>query len=490
MQAVTAKKSAVRKPPRRGLWFERFLAAVVLVDFGLVLFDLTYISFRNFYLRELPAVTSLYDPLKGIEPHRDTQHYLNSVNQLERQLAQSGLRGAQIEPLLADLRDQSIAMVDEDPFRVANKSGTLEKIKNRMRSHLGSESSKQAFRTFWSQAHLTQGGWLQELGFFNREIRPLIETNYFRPIGETGDFVDRFWQIDLVFIGFFGIEFLARTFYLSRRYRGTSWTDTMLWRWYDVFLLLPFWRWLRVIPLTIRLNQVGWLDLSRVQAQISHGVAAHQAAEVTDLVFVGIINQIKSSIRKGEIAHAFSQSRRYIEINNVNEVEAIATRLIRLIVYKVLPKVKPDIEALLRHNLEVAFSQSPLYRNFQQIPATSHFSTQMTEQLAGQLYQALYNALTTGMEDAKGGEILSHLTQNFSAALSTELREQENLSEIQMLLLDLLEEVKLTYLQHPTEEDLDQTLAEVAQVRQTASNASFLQKPPGSRQFPPGKSMR
>lgn len=486
MQTGSGNKSGVRKLPRTR-WFERFLALVAIADLGWVVFDQTYTISRNFYLRELPVVTALYDPLKGIEPHRDTQHYLDTVNSLETQLTQTGLRGPQVEPLLEDLRQQSAVMVDEDPFRVANKSGTLEKIKNRIRSHIGNESSKQSFSTFWSQAHLEQAGWSQELSFFNREIRPLIETNYFRHIGENSEPIDRFWQIDLFFISFFGVEFLVRTFYLSRRYRE-PWLDTMFWRWYDIPLLLPFWRGLRVIPVLIRAHQVGWLNLSRVQAQISHGLAANLAAEVTDLVFVGTINQIKSSIQSGEIARSFLRPRRYVEINDVNEGAAITTRLIRLVVYQVLPKVKPDIEALLRHNIAIAFNQSPLYQGLQQIPAVSQVSTEVTEQLVARLYQALYDSLTTALEDAKGGELLGHLGQHFSQALGAELQQEQTLSEIQLLLLDLLEEVKLTYLQHPTEEDLDQTLAEVAQVRQT-SDSSAPRKPPRAKQLPPG-SMR
>lgn len=477
------------RKPSRVHWYEKFAALLALGNLILVAFDLSYVPGRNFYLRQVPGIIPYYDQLKGIEPNRDTQAYLQTVNQLERQLTRSGAQGPEVERLLAGLRSQSAAMIDENPFELVNKTGTLERIKNRMRKHLGNESSKQAFNTFWSQAHLAQVGWPQELSFFNSQIRPSIETNYYRQIGETGEFVDQFWRIDLFFVGFFGVEFLARTFYLSRR-RKVAWVDAMIWRWYDLFLLLPVWRWLRIIPVTIRLHQARLLNLERVQAQISHGIAANLAAEVTDLVFIGIINQAKSSISKGEITRLFLQSRDYVEINDLNELEAIASHLLQLTVYQVLPKVQPDLEALLRHNIENVLNQSSFYQSFQKLPAMSRLRAEMTEQLASRLYQAIYGTLTASLQDQEGEKLFSQLTQNFSAAFRTELQNQQTIQYVQTLLLTLLEEVKLTYLQYPTEADLDQTLAEVAQSRQVIRQPINAGQERHTNLFPPRKSVR
>lgn len=451
-----------------GRWYEKAAALIALVNLGLVCFNLSYVPLRSFYQREARFLVSVYDPIKGIEPHRDTQRYLATVNQLERQLAQSGPQGSQVSQLLADLRDQSVTMIDQNPFAIANKTGTLEKIKNRMRDRLGEESAKQAFRRFWSQPQLASDQGTQQLEFFNREIRPLMATNFYRGRGENGEFIDRFWRIDLFFITFFALEFLIRTYYLHRQQRGTSWLDTMFWRWYDLLLLLPFWRWLRIIPVTVRLHQVGWLRLERVQAQLSHSIAASLAAEVTDMVFVGIINQAKSSIHQGELADLFSQSRQYVEINDVNELEAIASRLLSLSVYNVYPKIQADLEAFLSHTIASAISQTAVYRRLQYLPAMGALPTELGQQLAPRLSQGAYDTLTNSLEDQQGGQLLANLTQHFGAAFGAELQKAETLQEIQALLLALLEEVKLTYLQHSTAEDLDQTLSEVAQVYQVA----------------------
>jgi hypothetical protein len=172
-----------------------------------------------------------------------------------------------------------------------------------MRDHVPNQenSAKQSFRQFWSQDYLGLNGVRGELNFFSEEIRPLIETNYYRPIGENGEFIDRFWKIDLPFVILFGLEFLARTWLISRRHTAISWRDAMLWRWYDLFLVLPFslvpfLRYgllLRIIPVTIRLNQAKLIDLERIQKQITQGFVATIAEDLTEVVVVRVINQVQ-----------------------------------------------------------------------------------------------------------------------------------------------------------------------------------------------------
>jgi hypothetical protein len=154
----------------RNLWFERLMALLASANLLLVLFDLSYVPWRNLYIHKLPQVTQVYDRVKGIEPHRETVQYLKTVDALIEQVSQTGLRSPQVETTLAELRNLSNEMVDSNPFTGVGKSGTLEKIKNRMRDRINVESSKNAFSIFWSQAYLSKRDWTQEIDFFNQAI--------------------------------------------------------------------------------------------------------------------------------------------------------------------------------------------------------------------------------------------------------------------------------------------------------------------------------
>lgn len=465
LQKLDTRKTTVRW----NRWVERLIAIVALVNLCLVLFDLSYLPWRDFYFQEVPILTQLYDPIKGIEPHRETQRYLNKVNELEQQVMQTGLQSPQVENLLQELRILSTEMIQDNPFEVANKTGSLAKIKNYLRDRVGKESAHEAFASFWSQDHLSQAGWQQELKFFDTHIRPLIQTNYYRGIEENGKFIDYFWLIDLPFVILFGVEFLARSFYISRRNVGLNWPEAMLRRWYDIFLLLPFWRWLRAISVTIRLYQADLLNLEPVRAQINHDIVANFAEEITEIVGIRIIDQIQESIQRGEVARWLLQPetrRPYININNTDEVKAIASRLLHLSVYQVIPKIKPDIEALLHHSIESILNQSPMYRQLHSVPGMSHLPTQLTENLVRDVSQTAYSTLTTFLEDPVAAQLFNRLIENFSKALEVEVQKKHNIQEIQSLLLDLLEEIKINYVKGIAEGGVEKSLEESQQLRQ------------------------
>jgi hypothetical protein len=491
MTALQLSKSP--KPPRKARLFERVMAAIALVNFGLVLFDYSYIPFRDFYLRQFSAVTLWGDrqinfsrfidwygrEFKGIEPNRITEAYLATVGDLETQVRQQGeqnLASPQMRRLLAELQSRSEAMVDEDPFQAANKSGTLERIKERMRRHVEDltgqeiESSKQAFAIFWSPEYLAENGFEQEIGFFNERIQPLIQTNYYRGLGFDGRPTDEFIKIDIWFIGLFGIEFLTRTWYLNRRYKGTNWIDTMLWRWYDVLLLIPFWRWLRIIPLITRINQSNLINLDPLRDRIIRGIIANYAVELTEIVVIRVIEQLQNLIRQGDVARTLLRPEagpRYIDLNEIDEVNVISKRLSSTLVYQVLPKVRPDIEALLHHNVGKALQELPLYEQVKHLPGLNSLPDQLTRQAIAQLYQLVYGAIADSLqEDKVGADLTQTLIENTVKAFRAEIQQGHTLEEIESLISVWLDEVKINYVKRIAEEDVEKLREQTQQLYQ------------------------
>jgi hypothetical protein len=468
-----------RKVSRRlDLWFERFMAIAATVSLGLVVFDLSYISWRDLYLRSFSPIVHLYDPVKGIQPHRETENYLVAVKALEEQVSQNGLQSPQTAAKLEEVRRLSTEIIDTNPFVAANKTGTLEKIKNRMRDRIAEKSAKQAFAKFWSQPYLLKKGWNQEIDFFNSRIQPLIATNYYRQIGENGEPLDRFWLIDLPFTLLFGIELLGRSFFIKRRHPEFSWLEAILWRWYNLLLIIPFWQWMRIIPVLIRLDKSGIMNLQSIRTQIHRGIVSNFAEELTEIVIVRVINQVQISIKRGELTRWLSQKeafRQYIDINDVNEVEALTTIFIQTVIYQVFPKVQPEIIAILQHNIDIALKQSPVYRNLQILPGVGQMQTQLSEQMATQIATNLYNAIITVAEDPTSGKLSSQLMQRFTDILGGEMQKKHVISEIQTLLFDFLEEIKLNYVQRLSQEDFEQIIEQTRKMKaQTTIQATAI----------------
>ena len=86
------------------------------------------------------------------------------------------------------------------------------------------------------------------------------------------------------------MELLGRTFYIKRQNSPLSWLEAILWRWYDLFLLIPFWRWLRILPVMVRLDQAQLISLHLIRRQIHQGIVANFAEEITGIVVVRVIN--------------------------------------------------------------------------------------------------------------------------------------------------------------------------------------------------------
>ncbi|WP_026731105.1 hypothetical protein [Fischerella sp. PCC 9605] len=444
---------------RRHPWQERLIAILALINLGLVFFDFTYLWGRDFYLQNIPSLTQLYDPIQGIKPHPETEKYLKQVDALEAQVLVTGLQSPQAEASLAQLRLLSQKLIEDNPFAGVNKSSTLETIKQEIRVRTGETFARDAFTRFWSQAYLTQRGWRQEIAFWNAQIRPLIQSNYYRGVNRIGTHFNYFWVLDLPFVLIFTWDFLARILTIRRRHPELTWLEVILRRWYDLLLLLPFWRWLRVIPVSARLYHVGLLNIEPVKVEVQRDLVISFAVEMTEMIGILIIDQMQASVRRGDFIHWLfhpKPPRQYVQINEKNEVTAIATRLFDIGIHDVLPQVQPDIEDLVQYSIASTLNQLPGYRRLQHLPGLRRL--QLSKKLAKSLFQITYKNLTYALKDPVGTEITTRLRTNLRDALERALQKKHNIQEIQSLLIDMLEDIKLNYVKSLAETQGEQLL--------------------------------
>jgi hypothetical protein len=486
-------------------WFNslliaRIIALISVINLAVVAFDISYIPLRDIWLNGKVTIGKFkvgpyeyegikmtilpkswrenitkYDVIKGISPYRDTQHYLEEVEALETAINQDGLRSNQSQEVLNILRERTINMINEDPFKLANKSGTLEKIKNLMRQHMDEyinnpqESAKLAFTAFWTVKHL-EGRTEAELDFFNQEIKPLINTNYYRPLGESGDFIDYFGLIDFPFIVVIFVDFILRCYAISSRYHGVNFRDAILWRWYDLIFFLPTWRWLRIIPVTIRLDQAKLLDLKSIKKQASQGFVAGIAGDVTEVVVLRIVNQMQNLIKEGQVEKLLirqGDSREYIDLNEVNEVAEISKVLINLVAYQVLPEIRPEVENLLAYTIEKGIIEAPTYQNVRNLPGFKQFPHNLGQRISTQVYQVLLDSIDQVLQDDPAfAEYLGKIIDKCSQTFNLRLGARQDLNQIEELLVALLEEVKVNYVQKLSEEDIEALLDETRAIRE------------------------
>lgn len=499
MVLVKTKFTTTVKKQRSNLWFEKIMAIIAVINLLLVIFDLTYVPLRDFWLHGQVRLGSLrsayvnipgieldilpsnvsqfilqYDQIKGITPNRTTEKYLEKVKELETKLTTNTLNSPEITKILSELRRRSVEIIQQDAFAEAGKSGNLERIKNIIRDHFPNEenSAQQSFWQFWSVTNL-ENNTAAELEFFNNNLKPIFQTNYYRHIGETGRYLNQFGLIDFPFGVIFALEFLIRTWLISRTRTAVTWLDAMFWRWYDVFLFIPFWQWLRVIPTVVRLKNSQLLPLNlgnRIQKQISQGIVAGIAEDITEVVIIRIINQLQISISQGDMSRLLAKHNQndYIDINNTNETAEIIKIFVTTLVERVLPKIQPEVEELLQYSLEKALQQSPAYQGISVLPGSKTAIANLTRQLVSQTYSGFTLALKAAVEeDKKLEQLVESLFTNISQSFVSEIRAKKSLNQIENLLIDLLEEVKINYVERLSTEDVEQILDQTRSLRTT-----------------------
>jgi hypothetical protein len=230
---------------------------------------------------------------------------------------------------------------------------------------------------------------------------------------------------------------------------------------------------------TVRLDQTKLVDFYLVRRQIHQGILANFAEEITEIVVVQVINQVQGSIQRGEITRWILESenvRSYIDINNINEVEAMTGLLIKTLVNQVLPKIQPEVNAILVHGIQIACQQLPGYNNILMLPGLGKAQTQISEQIATQITNNIYGALSNSIKDPVAAKLSTQLIEKFTTSFTSEIQQKQVLVEIQSLLNDFLEEVKINYIQRLSQEDIDKILEQTRKVRAESSSSLSISK--------------
>lgn len=355
------------------LVYEILFVTVAVINYILLLFDALYLykmpyfrmTMRDVLLRQAPAIVETYDSVKGIQPHRFTVAYENDYRALKiafEDLATAPLlerpaREQRITELLASLTEHSRDMIDrrgvDSHFYLAEKDGVLEMVKNIIREHLPNEenSAKQAFAHFFSRENLTDERRADEFAFFEKEILPLMQENYFRWIGEDGEKTDYFYRIDRWFVLFFLVDFLFRWAGAIRGRAYRRWYLFPVHHFYEIVMLYPphysaALRLLRIIPIYLRMKRNRFIPDDGLMPNIIHDNAQIIAAEISGLVALNILDQAKSSLE--------TSGRLNLSPGTTEAVEKLLAARMDQFSRRVMPEIEPQITEMVQYSINRA----------------------------------------------------------------------------------------------------------------------------------------
>ena len=457
------------------LHWDRAVALWAGVNLIWVVFDITYLPLRTFWLQRnltplpqvplvvpltvLPDITPIYDPVKGIEPHRETEAWLAGFDQLDRAL-QAAQTAAVVAPLRQRQLQLTLQMLNENPFAASGNSGTLEKLKNRLRQRAGLDSARQSAALLlsapWQQSH----DWAGERRFWRQQILPLVATSYWRSIDENGRPTDHFWRFDLLlFQSVFAFDIALRVLRLRRRFPALGWRDALLRRWIDLPLLLPFWRWLRLVPVVERLSSAGLIDVEPLRAAVSRAVVALLALELFEVLALQLVDGAQSLIRSPQWPRWIRglRSHQSVAVGDQQELLELIRLWGPLLLGQVAPRLSPQLQALLGHALQ---------QSLRELPGGVVVPAGVSRQLASGMVDSLVDlsrgtAERLAQSDARQLELLQGIGDRFWEELASALERGNTLESSQLLLCTLLQQLKFTYLAQINRAGIDALMDEL-----------------------------
>lgn len=457
------------------LHWDRAVALWAGVNLIWVVFDITYLPLRTFWLQRnltplpqvplvvpltvLPDITPIYDPVKGIEPHRETEAWLAGFDQLDRAL-QAAQPAAVVAPLRQRQLQLTLQMLNENPFAASGNSGTLEKLKNRLRQRAGLDSARQSAALLlsapWQQSH----DWAGERRFWRQQILPLVATSYWRSIDENGRPTDHFWRFDLLlFQSVFAFDIALRVLRLRRRFPALGWRDALLRRWIDLPLLLPFWRWLRLVPVVERLSSAGLINVEPLRAAVSRAVVALLALELFEVLALQLVDGAQSLIRSPQWPRWIRglRSHQSVAVGDQQELLELIRLWGPLLLGQVAPRLSPQLQALLGHALQ---------QSLRELPGGVVVPAGVSRQLASGMVDSLVDlsrgtAERLAQSDARQLELLQGIGDRFWEELASALERGNTLESSQLLLCTLLQQLKFTYLAQINRAGIDALMDEL-----------------------------
>lgn len=414
-----------------------FMLFIALINLCMFSFDYTYLKFRNFYFHYTPILIK-YDAIKGIQPHNTTVNYINTANTFFEAIKNNQ---ATVPDLTNEMIRLSNQLIDEDPFDRANKAGEFELVKERMRKHLNVNSSRQAFMLFWSGMKADNVD--QNKVFFDSKIKRIIETNYWRGIDYSGNYIDYFFYIDSFFVIIFIIEFLSMWSYAIKRKGPEEKVLYPIYHLYDVLGCIPMdsfriLRLLRVVFIYRRLVKEGIISRdSLLYSSIANRFNKYKEildADTSSRISADILFDIKEDIKAGvnkdlveEVLNKHKGRLQKVIVKNVKQMEI-----------RIVNENRKMIVDFLSHVIEDTIDDLPQYKALMRIPyVKDKISDLLSEENINKFLDRSTVSFATSLRAALNSELGDSLLNNVVEDILDEVLIILRQNEIRDLMQDI-----------------------------------------------------
>ncbi|WP_269622536.1 hypothetical protein [Prochlorococcus marinus] len=455
--------------------WEKLLAFIAIINLGWILFDISYIPLRSFWLNRsiyitnsssislkwIPNITDAYDKIKGIKTDEKSKENQIIFKALSKEIKNGDRTESNlVQQLLKQYESSTIDLLKSLPSRLPDSVNKVETIKTHLYERSEESNYIIGIKKLLSKNYISNDQLKSELLFWETEILPLIRTNYSRIINQNGTYMQSSWKIDFPFQILFLIDIILSIYKTKRKFPKIKLSNAILKRWIDLPLLLPFMRLLRLIPITERISKAKLIQFEPIRAVISQWVVALVAIEIIEILTFRTIDSIQNIIRSPILPEKIRGLCSYqsIQKKETSEISDFIRIWVPLLLKKIGPNMRPQLISLFEHAIQRSLENNSfpkVLKNNKIIEiAESTISIQMASSLVDTIIEWSKN---TGTEISKKDIVLEALAlkviDRFWEEIASSLEDDTLLKNSQFLLTSILEEFKLLSLNEFTSQD-------------------------------------
>jgi hypothetical protein len=215
---------------------------------------------------------------------------------------------------------------------------------------------------------------------------------------------------------------------------------------------LPFGRWLRVVPVTERLQSSGLISVEPLRAVISRAVVALLAVELFEVLALQLIDGLQGLIRSRRWPARIRSLRSHQTVIHHDERQLVELARVwaPLLLGQVAPRLAPELQGLLGHALGQSLQTTVVPPPLRQLEPLLRMEQGLARQLASGMVESLLD-LSRGTgerlsrRDDQQLQLLQQFIDRFWEELAVALENGPVLERSQQLLCAALEEFKQTY---------------------------------------------
>ncbi|AAP99557.1 MULTISPECIES: hypothetical protein [Prochlorococcus] len=459
-----------REKPESKLWvrWEKLIAFVAMINLGWIIFDLSYIPLRSFWinrsidipnsstsisLRWIPNITPSYDKIRGIKSSKSSKEVQSIFNKLNQEISNNGVNSIQANRLLAEYKTTLNATFNELTLISQKDLDRVETIKIMLRLRSGESDYKSAYNKLLNKAYIAESGWENEKKFWERKLIPKLNSDHIKIINKDGNNISHSWKIDIPFQIIFLLDILLKVRMVRYRLNGIKLRHAFLKRLIDIPLLLPFSRLLRILPVLERVCSSKLIPTEPIRAKASQWIVSLLAIEIFEILTIRAIDSVQNIVKSPMLPDRIRSLCSYqsIKNNEKNEISEFLRIWIPLLLKKVGPNMRPQLIDLFEHALQKSLKANPMPDVLKNNLVLEKAESALSSQLASGMIDAILDlSKNAGSQLAKKDILLEELTvktiDRFWEELAIALENDSTLKSTQILLLSILEGLKLSSL--------------------------------------------